>query len=299
MLEVDCVQLTDAWWEARQGLPTASDFGKIMTPTKRQASASQEPYIAQLLADITCYSPKYFSQQGGPVNAAVQYGRVTETKARRFYEQEKGIKVREVGFCKTDDGRFGCSPDGLLDPDGGLELKCPERKTHLLWLMKGVVPVEHLCQVHGCLIVSGRKWWDFMSYCEQETPLLIRVVPDSFTMALRVQLELFDVKFQAAKKKYLIRQEQGQEQDTPEILEAMENWRNDLAAVDEEVRSGRLDEEGAVDRVNGWLDDLKRYERSKKRRVYRVLEAWLAKRPSPWHLDSVNLIYRLQENVEF
>lgn len=278
-------------------MPTASDFGKIMTPTKRRTSSSQEPYIAQLIADITCLNPAYFSQQGGPVNASVEYGRATEAKARRYYEHTKEVTVRQVGFCKTDDGRFGCSPDGLVDPDGGLELKCPNRDTHLLYLMKGEVPTEYMCQVHGCLIVTGRRWWDFMSYAEGLDPLIIRVVPDDFTMALRVQLEVFWKKFSEAKAKYIHTEEHGME--SPEAIEEAKEWTNFLGAIEWEVHAREYDEQVAVDKVNARLPELKKYEMPVKRKVYGVLKAWIGVRPQPWYLDNVNLIYRLEESVEF
>lgn len=298
MIEIPCIQGEGDWWEARRGMPTASEFSSIMTPVKRKKSGGQERYIAQLLADITCLSPKYFTGQGGPVNAATEYGRITEAKARRFYEQERGVTVRKVGFCKTDDGRFGASPDGLVDPDGCLELKCPERKTHMFYLLKGVLPNDYLCQVHGQLIVTGRKWVDFLSYCEQERPLLIRATPDAFTMALRTQLELFSTKFEAAKKHFRI-QPQDRQQDTPEIIEAVANWNGDLTQVANNVGSGDWTEQRAVDEVNKWIADLKKYDLAKKQRVYGVLRGWIEKRPQPWYLDKVNLIYRLQKDVEF
>lgn len=297
MIEVDCVQVTPEWWMARRGMPTASDFSKIMTPTKWKTSASQEPYIAQLIADITCLSPNYFSQQGGPVNASVEYGRATEAKARRYYEHTQGVTVRQVGFCKTDDGRFGCSPDGLVDPDGGLELKCPNRDTHLLYLMKGVVPTEYMCQVHGCMIVTGRRWWDFMSYAEGLDPLIIRVVPDDFTMALRVQLELFWKKFAAAKAQYI--HPEGQDVDTPEVIAEAKKWTDFLAGLEGEVFDKKITEQQAVEAVNYELPKLKGYEMPAKRKVYGVLKAWIEARPVKWHLDNVNLIYRLEESIEF
>jgi len=304
MIEIPCLQGSDEWWEARRGLPTASDFSKIMSPSKRKASASQEPYIAQLIQDIKCLNPKYFTNQGGPVNAATEYGRATEAKARRFFEHEMGerisreVAVRQVGFCKTDDGRFGCSPDGLIDPEEGLELKCPLRKTHLVYLMKGELPLEYLCQVHGCLIVTGRKRWHFMSYCEGEEPLLLTVEPDDFTMALRTHLELFSVKFEAAKKKFNVtRPVEGIM--TEDAIQKSKLWTERLATLEGFVHDGKIDEQKAVDQVNAWLVELKKYDVSTKKVVYPVLKKWIDVRPKEWHLDNVNLIYRLQKDVAF
>ena len=290
--------MSPEWWEARRGIPTSSDFDKIMTPTKRKASGSQDRYIARLLADITCLSPNYFTQQGGPVNASVQYGRVTEAKARRRYEHITGATARLVGFCKTDDGRFGASPDSLIDPEGDLELKCPDRDTHMLYLMRGVVPTEYLCQVHGHLIVTGRKWVDFVSYAENAEPLIVRVTPNDFTMDLRMHLELFSAKFEAAKLKFNVRPE-GEHVDSQEAVAEGAKWADFLSGLEGEVFDKKIDEQEAVDKVNARLPELKRYEMDVKRKVYHTLKAWISHRPQPWFLDNVNLIYRLQESVEF
>jgi len=192
MREIECVQGQPEWWEARRGIPTASEFDRILTPIKKQPSAAQTGYIASLIADATCMLPNWFADR--PSTKDMDHGKETEPQARAWYEMERGVQVRQVGFCVTDDGRFGCSPDGLIDPDGGLELKCPKLSTHTAWLMADKVPDEYLPQIHGCLIVTGRQWWDFVSYSPARglPPLLKRVFRDEYTIKLAVELELFD-----------------------------------------------------------------------------------------------------------
>ncbi len=163
-----------------------------MTPAKRQYSAQARKYACELIADASELIPPYFSGRGGPVrNSEMQYGVDTEPEARRWYALERDTDVKQVGFCLSDDLRFGCSPDGLVGEDGGLELKCPLLKTHAEYLDDGGLPLEYVPQVHGSLIVTGRKWWDFMSYAPGLKPLLIRVFPDDFTEALRKCLDRF------------------------------------------------------------------------------------------------------------
>jgi hypothetical protein len=72
----------------------------------------------------------------------------------------------------------GASPDGLVGESGGLEIKCPMPATHIEYLRDGRLPSKYIQQVQGCLWISGRDWWDFMSYHPKMTPLIIRVYRD-------------------------------------------------------------------------------------------------------------------------
>ena len=59
----------------------------------------------------------------------------------------------------------GCSPDGLVGEDGGIEGKCPNPATHPSYLeLVDTPPSEYRWQVQGSMLVTGRPWWDFVSY---------------------------------------------------------------------------------------------------------------------------------------
>lgn len=189
MIEVPCIQLSPEWWESRRGIPTASNFGRIITPKSHKLSASAEEYANELVAELICQHPGAMTET--PMNAAMRHGVECEPEAKKWYQLQKCEVIRDVGFCKTDDGRWGCSPDGLIGDDGVLETKCPQMKTHVGWLLAGEVPAEHMAQCHGHLVVTGRKWCDFLSYCPGAKPLLVRVTPNEYTMKLRTCLELF------------------------------------------------------------------------------------------------------------
>jgi len=188
MKRFDFDQYSEQWWAVRRGIPTASEMSKIMSPVARKFSTSAMGYICQLIGDL--YDPMY-GRHDEYASAAMKNGSMLEPEARKFYEWDRGVDVEQVGFCLSDCGRYGCSPDALVGDDGGLELKSPAHKTHVQWLWENVLPDEHKVQVHGCLIVTGRAWWDFMSYAPGLPPLLIRVTPDDFTDDLRTALEKF------------------------------------------------------------------------------------------------------------
>lgn len=103
-------------------------------------------------------------QEDGYVNAVMQRGIDLEPKAMLAYAELADVSVRTVGFIQHDDLMAGCSPDGLVGDDGGLELKCPKSATHLSYLKAGVLPKEHAAQVTHNLWVTGRAWWDFVSF---------------------------------------------------------------------------------------------------------------------------------------
>ena len=121
-----------------------------------------------------------------------------EPIARAWYEFEHDCDVTEVGFCLSDCGRFGCSPDGLVGDEGGIELKCPSLETHVKYLREGVLPAEYRCQVHGEILVTGREWFDFVSYADGLPPFKIRIVPDEFTKLLGDEVNRFCDKYASA-----------------------------------------------------------------------------------------------------
>jgi hypothetical protein len=196
--EFHCEQLSHEWWTLRRGIPTASCFDRILTPAKGQPSAQQDDYIAELISERSEFLPPYVAPSGGFTTDEMAEGLRREPEARSWYALQTDGEVRQVGFVLSACGRFGCSPDALVGDDGVLELKNPAAKTHVRYLMRGGLPVEYRCQVHGALIVTGRKWADFMSYSPGLAPLLVRVVPDEFTDLLRAELDRFHAKYRAA-----------------------------------------------------------------------------------------------------
>lgn len=182
MIVHEAEQGSVAWIEARLGIPTASQFSRIVTATGR-LSKSRDGYLAELLA-AWCLGEPVTDFLG---TDATERGHALEPEARKYYSFQRDVDAQTVGLIYKDDScMVGCSPDGLVGEDGLLELKCPMPPKHLLWLARcsatekkpAVCPPEHNPQVQGQLWVSGRSWCDFMSYHPQLPPLLVRVEPD-------------------------------------------------------------------------------------------------------------------------
>ena len=97
-------------------------------------------------------------------NPHMERGNEQEPYARMNYEAATGNIVNEVGFIKHDSIMVGASPDGLIEKDGGLEIKSVLPTVQIETIEKGKFPTAHRAQVQGCLWITGRKWWDFVSY---------------------------------------------------------------------------------------------------------------------------------------
>lgn len=201
---IDCKQYDIKWWEVRRGVPTASEFSNIITPGKGEYSTASSTYACQLVAD---YYDSFYGMQEEYVSVAMRNGTEMEPRVRKFYEFHRDCEVTEVGFCLSDDGRFGCSPDGLVGDEGGTEIKSPKLSTQIKYLDKGVLPPEYKPQVHASLWITGREWWDFLSYAPGLPELLIRVTPDDYTKKLAECADKFWEDYQALKKKIADRRE--------------------------------------------------------------------------------------------
>ena len=161
------------WFQARAGIPSASCFDKIVT-SKGLRSKSRTQYLYQLAGERILGE-----KQEGYTNAAMERGIELEDDARGLYSRDAG-EVKEVALCYRDEQRlFSCSPDGLVGDDGGVEIKCPKLHTHVEYVVKGKLPTKYYQQVQGCLFVTGREFWDFVSYFPGMTLFKVRVYPDS------------------------------------------------------------------------------------------------------------------------
>ncbi len=201
---IECEQLSTLWWEARRGIPTASAFDRIIQPKKGLISASADGYVAELIAEAYVLPPP----DQRPQSRAMQNGVECEPEARSFYALDTGADVQKVGFILDDNGAFGCSPDSLVGEDGVLEIKCPMPKTHVEYWLAGGLPSDYLPQCHGELIVTGRKWLDFMSYCPGMPPFVVRIEPNEFTDKLRAVMLEFYRRYTEAKQLFSVISEQ-------------------------------------------------------------------------------------------
>jgi hypothetical protein len=173
MIEIlNCEQGTAEWFAARMGIPTASCFSTVMAKGKDGgASRTRAEYMRKLAGEILTQQPMESYS-----NSHMDRGKEWESEARDLYAFMRDCDPRVIGFIRN--GSKGCSPDSLLDDDGGLEIKGASAHIQIERLLLNRVPPEHVAQVQGSIWVCERAWWDFVSYCPGLPLLIVRVERD-------------------------------------------------------------------------------------------------------------------------
>ena len=153
-------QGSDEWFAQRLGRLTASRMADVIARTKDGYSTSREKYMVELaLERITGARQEAYS------NAAMEWGTNSEPLARAAYEADTGFLVVETGMVAHPRiAMAGASPDGLVNHDGLLEIKCPQSATHVRNLCSGKPEGKYLTQMMWQMACTGRDWCDFVSY---------------------------------------------------------------------------------------------------------------------------------------
>lgn len=205
----DVEQNTLDWLKLHIGIPTAGGLGELVD-TKFLPRTGETPrtYLCKKLAESYAGKPLIsLGSNGATGSFSVEQGMILEEEALPFFEFQTGAVVKRYGFVTTDDGKFGCSPDGIilgdkLQPVAGLEVKCPAAETHVKYLINGVVPKEYAAQVHGGMFATGLEHWVFMSYRRRFPALIISVDRDEAIITkIATALSKFDADFAVASAK--------------------------------------------------------------------------------------------------
>jgi len=153
-------QGSDEWFAARIGKVTASRVSDILAKTKSGYAASRANYMAELLCER-------LTGQRGPTyqTPAMAWGTTNEPLARQAFINSTGLLVEEVGFVPhATILNAGASPDGLVQHDGLLEIKCPQTATHLELLSVGQMPARYMFQMYWQMACTGRDWCMFVCF---------------------------------------------------------------------------------------------------------------------------------------
>ncbi len=184
-----CLQRSEEWEALRFGRATASQFSRILTPSKLQLSASASQYAIEL-----ALRRKQIDMGPEPLPSYwMDHGTEAEPYAIAEFEQSTGLAVQKVGFITPADGEmYGCSPDGLVGEDAVIEVKCPMPSTMVAYSASGDLPSEYRLQVQGELWVTGRRWCHFYVWHPEIEPLHLVVERDEATQrALDVAIPQF------------------------------------------------------------------------------------------------------------
>ena len=153
-------QGSDEWRALRLGHVTASNVADVMAKGKSGEAITRKKYKTKLLAErLTGASQDFYT------NAAMEWGTEQEPFARMAYEVANDVLVDKTGFWPHETIKWvGVSPDGLVDNDGLVEIKCPNTTTHLDYILDDKVPTDYYKQIQCQLWVTGRSWCDFISF---------------------------------------------------------------------------------------------------------------------------------------
>lgn len=158
----DVEQRSPEWFEVRRGLVTASSLKDVMSKGRgAEPSKTRLTYLRKLVGEIVSGQP-----MENFTTAAMERGIVMEAEAREWYALSRDVEPELVGFCESADPVMGASPDALIGEDGLLEIKTAAAHIMVEHLSRDpeTPPPEHVLQVQGQLLVTGRAWCDLVIY---------------------------------------------------------------------------------------------------------------------------------------
>ncbi len=184
------------WFKLRVGKVTASELGNLITPEfELRKGETPKSYVYSKVAE---------AWQGRPLISTgswqTEQGNIREEEAIPWLALENDWKILPGGFIETDDGRAGCSPDGLIKGEEiGVEVKCPEAVNHVRYLTEGVLPKAYVAQVYGSMFVTGFKKWMFVSYRRGFPALVLEIQWDQQAIEkIRTAINSFHYEFDRA-----------------------------------------------------------------------------------------------------
>lgn len=195
----DVEQRSDEWLMLRRGIPTASNFAKVIADGKDGGdSKMRQDYMDRLAGELI--SGQVAESFKGE---AMERGNRVEPGAREWYARTRLADLAAIGFVRRTivtalgfSHAIGCSPDSKVSARKGVEFKSVA--PHLLVGMKrrrtmGFPPV-HRAQLHGTMLCCD---WDEMDlvlfYPGWPNPPVFKVERDDAYIdgTLRPELEKF------------------------------------------------------------------------------------------------------------
>ena len=185
-------QGSEEWLQIRLGKVTASGVADVLAKTKTGVSASRGNYLIKLaIQRVTGVVEESYT------NDAMQWGIDNEAQARVAYEVASGNFVDQIAFVDHPTiAWFGASPDGLVNDDGRVEIKCPNSATHWSYIKDDGPPNKYYIQMQAQMACTGRSWCDFVSFdprMPERSRLFIKRVmrEDSYIADMEAEIKKF------------------------------------------------------------------------------------------------------------
>ena len=180
-------QYSEEYDRLKIGIPTSSNFHKIITPQGKPSKQWRE-YACVLIAERILQQRIEFYN-----SPAMERGLIVETEAADWYEFDQDLTVQRIGFITDDEHTMGCSPDRLVGDAGLLEIKAPLPQTQVGYWISGELSERFRPQLQGQLYITQRSWVDILCWHDVLPKLIMRVEPDEkFIKALGRELRIFN-----------------------------------------------------------------------------------------------------------
>ena len=177
----DLEQRSEAWFAAKCGVLSASNMFRVLSPAKMEPiglkkTGEYDPpaYLYELAAQrVNQFIEPTFQ------SFDMARGEEEEILALSLYN-EKVAPIQKMGFVTNDRWGFklGCSPDGLVGEDGGVQCKSRCQKVQMETIVTHDL-AEAMIQIQTELLVTERKWWDLVSYSNGMNMYVLRIHPDA------------------------------------------------------------------------------------------------------------------------
>lgn len=150
-------QRSSEWFADRLGAITGSRAHDLLS-----SATTRKTLMANLVREYATASRKEFRQ-----TAAMERGQNIEDEATNYYAMMNNVEVEQAGIVWSKvHPLFGCSPDGLIGNDGGIEIKRLDEENHIKVIIAEQPEKKYIHQIEWCLFCTDRKWWDYVGYCE-------------------------------------------------------------------------------------------------------------------------------------
>jgi hypothetical protein len=198
----DVAQYSEDYDRLKIGIPTSSNFHKIVTP-QGKPSKQWRAYACLLIAERLLQQRIEFYN-----SPAMERGLILEAEAADWYEFDHDVTVQRIGFITDDEHTMGCSPDRLVGDDGLLEIKAPLPQTQVEYWISGELSERFRPQLQGQLYITRRRWVDILCWHDVLPKLVMRVEPDEkFIKALDRELRILNYFIESVMEKIRARHE--------------------------------------------------------------------------------------------
>ena len=145
----------------RIGCLTASNMRRALSVLKSgKPSEDRESYKRELVAErLVGYAMDHY------VTPAMQHGIDNEPVAKEEYTWATGNLIEPMPTVPHPVIPFLlATPDGRIEADVGIEIKCPTSSKFVAWKLAGVVPEEHKPQMLAQCLCAGFAAVEFIAY---------------------------------------------------------------------------------------------------------------------------------------